>query len=298
MESLRLLRRRWLRSTTETLRRISFVVSTYLYEQFDDLWPRTFHRECITYDLQRAGFGLDNLFFDRFAADNCREELQSIMSIHLNRHMLIPDHSGCYLSDFEIRRKSFAEMLEFCRRNDLSALLVYLFNQWYRYSMWVLWTRSSYDTISLSRTNMLCESHFSYLKRNVLVNNNRPRLDFLFYTLVHRVMIDFSCKLDLRLNGRVLPRWIGEFRKEWREKYRLVSDAELRHTDPNQWTCSCRSFLLSRFFLCVHLIKLTPVDTDLSLVQRSTKYPLISFNCKTLAAAEVRSWRLSKTRIW
>ncbi|OQV12318.1 hypothetical protein BV898_13429 [Hypsibius exemplaris] len=133
--------------------------------------------------------------------------IHAMMNRHFHRHMLIPRDDGTFPTALEIRAESFREIVIYCMEQSLESLLMYMYTKWYCDEMWSLWCRSSAPTIPLARTNMLCESHFKYLKHNPLHHNHRPRLDFLFFILVSDVMNHFVHKLQLRQGKREHPRW-------------------------------------------------------------------------------------------
>ena len=130
-----------------------------------------------------------------------------MMKKHMHLHPLIPyDEEFVFLTAETIWSICFREMIEFCGANNLNALLVYLYNKWYRPNMWSLWSRASHPSIPLGRTNMFCEFHFRFLKHDVLCSH-RPRLDHLVWIIMSKVTAHFQDKLAQRHLDRSPPGW-------------------------------------------------------------------------------------------
>ncbi|CAG8612166.1 4512_t:CDS:2, partial [Scutellospora calospora] len=71
--------------------------------------------------------------------------------------------------------------------------------------------------------------------------------------------------------GRYIVPWRKEFKHEWRKLEKKTSNTkELYSTNLDQWTCTCLSYMKSRFFLCKHLVN------SVGEVQRNGDYPIIA----------------------
>jgi hypothetical protein len=141
---------------------------------------------------------------------------------------------------------------------------------------------------------MIVESLWKHLKHRDLANYNRPRLDLVTHLVIENVLPRVRRRIayirGLRRIGRAkaLASWQMDFRVEWlglgkTDEHRLV-EKELEWlrkpkktkgraerltqieeeknrpkgmyiTDINRWTCSCPSYLISRFLLCKHLVR-------------------------------------------
>jgi hypothetical protein len=107
-------------------------------------------------------------------------------------------------------------MYNFCVENQLSDSWAYLYRRWYTAEMWKLWARSVVDHIPNGKSTMMIESHWRVLKRNHLHYSNRPRLDYLVYTITQKqctdLLFDYEQKVILR---RDFFQWERDFQKEW-----------------------------------------------------------------------------------
>ena len=160
-------------------------------------------------------------------------------------------------------------MYNFCEARDLGDAWVYLYQRWYREPWFKRWARSTRVTIPIGKTAMMIESQWRILKRDVLINNPRPRLDLLVWIIIHEqsrlVLHNFLSKI---VNRAQTLDWELEFVREWDTKSGR-NDPGLTYMDnrpenPNaeqlcrpsldDWTCGWPSFARSRFMLCKHLI--------------------------------------------
>jgi hypothetical protein len=142
---------------------------------------------------------------------------------------------------------------------------------------------------------MIVESLWKNIKHRDLAQFNRPRLDLVTHLVVAnvlpRALRTLSYIRGLRRIGRPQPlaEWQTDFRADWRDMSksdehrrmekelkwlnaptnakgraeRLAEMAEEENrlsgeyaTDVQRWTCSCPSYLISRFLLCKHLVRL------------------------------------------
>ncbi|KAG2214782.1 hypothetical protein INT45_011563 [Circinella minor] len=145
----------------------------------------------------------------------------------------------------------------------------YLYSRWYRDSWWNKWARSTRVPIPIGKTTMMIESQWRILKRDFLINSNRPRLDFLVWIIIQKQLVKVHHNFMLKVVNRAEKlEWELEFVREWHVK--------TGHSDPGSnsrgtraenpdadqlylpslenWTCGCPSFATSRFMLCKHLI--------------------------------------------
>ena len=83
---------------------------------------------------------------------------------------------------------------------------VYLWTNWYRKEIWILWARSVIqERICLFRTTMLSESHWKVIKRDYLPKFFRPRLDLVIYILLTRLIPHQQQQYDKYLCGHEKP---------------------------------------------------------------------------------------------
>lgn len=123
-----------------------------------------------------------------FCPQALRSKIIEILEIHMHWHPLIPNINGYYLSAEEIWREAVYEMYEFCFANNLRNVWAYLWTNWYRKEIWILWARSAIqERICIFRTTMLSESHWKVIKRDYLPKFFRPRLDLVIYILLTRL---------------------------------------------------------------------------------------------------------------
>lgn len=135
----------------------------------------------------------------QFCPPTHRVAILRLFAKHACQHPLLPDRHGRPRSSHDIRRDAVAEIYWHCHRNNLTEVWAYLWNNWYARDRWSLWARSSHPTcISNHRTTMMVEALWRNLKRLVLRNFNRPRLDLALFALVHGSIPPY-----LRLPSRV-----------------------------------------------------------------------------------------------
>ncbi|CAG8554821.1 9739_t:CDS:2, partial [Scutellospora calospora] len=96
---------------------------------------------------------------------------------------------------------------------------------------WVLWARSSTGYINILCSTMAIESHWRIIKHDYLSEYNNARLDLLVHIII-------------RSEDRMIP-----------IKKKIIKPNPQRITNTQQWICSCLDFLLSRFFICKHLVQ-------------------------------------------
>jgi len=150
---------------------------------------------------------------------------------------------------------------------------------------------------------MIVESLWKHLKHRELVHFNRPRLDLVTHIVLEHLLPRLRQTLADVLHhwrkGRAKPlaSWQVDMKAEWvfhskTDEHRLVlKEVEVRkmplknkdravrltlleeeakrengtyHTSLEDWTCSCPSYLISRFLLCKHLVRAANVPLDSS----------------------------------
>lgn len=185
-------------------------------------------------------------------------------------------------------------MYSYCKQYDLSQVWAYMWNCWYSRKQWPLWARSAVPGIPRLKATMISETQWKVIKHNDLAMFNRPRLDLVVHVLINRLLPRMRLTLvnvlgTPRMGRTVSPNdWQNDFRALWLDmsksdeqrnierqlevlrsskkmKGRAERLAELEaeaerlngtyHTDVDRWTCSCPSYLISRFLLCKHLIR-------------------------------------------
>jgi hypothetical protein len=107
--------------------------------------------------------------------------------------------------------------------------------------------------------------HYSWrrVKSDFLTHNHKPRLDYLAWILIKRLMPAYDRLLNERLTytgrHRRLPEWRKAFKREW--KRCAVAPLTVREDNkynplPYRWVCTCPAFVTSRFLVCKHLVQL------------------------------------------
>jgi hypothetical protein len=190
--------------------------------------------------------------------DEFVKELLNVIKKHANMHPLIPLSKDTFLNSTDIYRHCVEEMYRFCHSRNLARLWGYLWTNWYNDKDWKLFARSSYSAaMPLARTTMITESHWRVLKYNYKYNYNRPRLDQLTQILVEQLIPDFQSKLAQYNRNRKFPAWWQNFKKDWNSVATVDIEPGMEdryHVDVNNWVCSCRAYLNSRYLLCKHLV--------------------------------------------
>jgi hypothetical protein len=213
---------------------------------------------------------------------------------HQHPELPLNDADGTHLSANEIHHGAAKDMYDYCREHDLAQVWAYMWNRWYTPNQWPLWARSAHPAIPRIKTTMIVESLWKHLKHRDLANYNRPRLDLVTHLVIENVLprvrrrIAYVCGLRRIGRAKALAGWQTDFRAEWldlgkTDEYRLVEkELEWRRkpkktkgrterlaqideeknrpngtyiTNIDRWTCSCPSYLISRFLLCKHLVR-------------------------------------------
>jgi hypothetical protein len=205
-----------------------------------------------------------------------RDTVLNMFSRHYNMHPLIPDRNGTYRSAETIHRECTSEVYTWCHARNYFRLWAYLFINWYQPGKWELWARSSNaKEIPVLKTTMIVESHWKKIKHEFLHRHNRPRIDMVIWVLTSRAIpqaIDRMDALRSSDNRKTTASWRKAFKNQWKKevKKEVAPDSiQKYHTNPEQWTCACDAFLLSRFLLCKHLIHCCePVNDRVSFFSR------------------------------
>ena len=162
--------------------------------------------------------------------------------------------------------KNLQEIHEFCKDQKLPSIYSYLHANWYTWDRYVLWGRRNSTQIAFTKTTMTIEAHWSVVKRQYLVHNNRPRIDFVLYILEQRLMPKVEADFKLLAQGLKKPKWWGEFTKEWVQASNKALNGSYE-TNTTTWTCSCPAYMRSRFLICKHLINGASCPAYRSLVR-------------------------------
>ena len=214
-----------------------------------------------------------------------KEERKTVIDIfcrHFNLHPLIPDSNGTFKSSEALHRECTAEMYAWCKARGYYRLWAYVYVNWYCPEQWERWARSANPAeIPVLKTTMIVESHWRTLKHDYLHRFNRPRVDLVVWILTSRVIPDAVYRMNAISDGqfRVFKaRWREHFKKQWKKEASKTIDPEKlkkHHTNPANWVCACKSFLLSRFLLCKHIVHCfeTPCPEFFDNVHRQTTHP-------------------------
>jgi SWIM zinc finger len=221
--------------------------------------------------------------------------------LHQHPAIPFNDKDGTYLTAAEIHQGAVKDMYTLCFQHDLSQAWAYLWNRWYTPEQWMLWACSGDEAIPHIKTTMIVESLWKNIKHRDLAMYNRPRLDLVTHLVITnvlpRVMRTLEYVQGQRRVGRAKPLagWQSDLRADWLDmshvdEHRLI-EKELRwlkapaktkgrterlaeiaeeerrphgtyHTSLEQWTCSCPSYLISRFLICKHLVRLANTQLD------------------------------------
>ena len=164
---------------------------------------------------------------------------------HASQHPLLPERHGRPHSCHDICRDAVAEMYWHCERNNLTEVWAYLWINWYSRDRWHLWTLSMHPTcIANHRTTMMVEALWRNLKRLVLRNFNRPRLDLPLFALVRGSIPPYRNTLSQFFQPRSGGRPKGPsnmqepFKKAWR-RLQTITIKRKYITDTDRWACDC-----------------------------------------------------------
>jgi hypothetical protein len=151
----------------------------------------------------------------------------------------------------------------------------YLWSEWYRFDQWCRWGRSAdREYFPVIQTNATVESHWSVLKYKGLKWFNRPRIDHLCATIHEQLIPIFAVGVD-QVRMRLKPAgWYKCMITDWREllhtvrledleddeeeglaEERFNRMDEVHHTNCEDWSCTCVSFIISPYHICKHLVR-------------------------------------------
>ena len=194
-----------------------------------------------------------------------RPSILRLLTKHFCQHPLLPERHGEPRTAELIYSDSVHEAYLYCKNNHLREVWAYLWTSWYAPDKWKLWARSAHPyAIPRKRTTMVVEAMWRNLKRLVLHLHNRPRVDFVTFSLVTQALPLYRHKLSKILNdprkgragslsGEQIP-----IKKAWIDLYHREANG---HYDINvlQWTCSCGNQKYHSYLLCKHLVKKFPL---------------------------------------
>ena len=112
-----------------------------------------------------------------------RTRLLDLITEHFNSHPFFSTSSETVES---LYLKNLKEISDYFEEQGLSNIYKYLLSNWYGWNQYLLWGRRHPTAIAFTRTTMTIEAHWSFVKRQHLVHNNRPRIDFVLYILEQR----------------------------------------------------------------------------------------------------------------
>src|SRR5947199_2979976 len=173
------------------------------------------------------------------------------------------------------------EAYNFCKQHSLPLLWVYLWNEWYSPTRWILWFRAGCDNkISILKTTMFVEAHWKVLKRDFLYKFFCSRLDLVVFIIMEQVIPHQQRKFEqLFLVKREKAEWRKAFKKEWKPLTKRPPNNTYL-TDTTRWICGCPAFFTSRFLICKHLVQQKGI-VDIQFfdqVHRHYKYPFVDIS--------------------
>jgi hypothetical protein len=218
-----------------------------------------------------------------------------VIHLHQHPEIPFDDKNGTYLTADEIYEGAVSDMYHYCVKHGLTQVWAYMWNCWYSPKQWPLWARAASPEIPRLKATMISESQWKVIKHQDLGMFNRPRLDLVTHiiitSLVPCLRVKLANLLGTRRQGRTptLAEWQKDFRHEWdelskpdelrhiqkelewlykpkntkgrAERLTLIQENATRkpgkhHTDTRKWVCSCPAYLISRFLLCKHLVRI------------------------------------------
>lgn len=191
------------------------------------------------------------------------QALMDLITLHFNRHPFFDKHFSMLFA----KEKAKDELHTFFSSGTESTLKDYLLRNWYDDNIFFCWGRRNASLIPLSKTTMMCESHWSLLKRLYLLPYNRPRVDLLLYVLDSKLLSKYTSDYHLLMNGRKKPSWWREFVEEWK-RCATTTIRGIYIVDKDTWTCSCPAYLRSPFLLCKHLVAGADVPVYRDIIRR------------------------------
>ncbi|POG79087.1 hypothetical protein GLOIN_2v1808840 [Rhizophagus irregularis DAOM 181602=DAOM 197198] len=149
-----------------------------------------------------------------FCPKTLQVKILELFTKHFHLHPLIPIGSGEFLSSEDIWKLLTEEMYNFCYENDLKYVWAYMWCNWYKFNLWVLWARAADpEKICIFKTTMLVESHWKHLVKSV---NNIITIEF--FNIVQRQgiypLLGMVPEEQNYFNGTLLNKVAGEKRSE------------------------------------------------------------------------------------
>lgn len=191
------------------------------------------------------------------------KELLELVTLHFNRHPFFDKNFSIVFSE----ERAKEELDTFLSGIHETAVKQYLLKNWYDDNMFYCWGRRRASLIPLSKTTMMCEAHWSVLKRLYLLPYNRPRADLVLHVIDTKVMPKFTSDYQLMMSERKKPSWWRTFVHTWNK----CAETPIRGTyeiDRVNWTCSCPAYLRNPFLLCKHLVQGTDLPAYRDLIRR------------------------------
>ncbi|KAF8871936.1 hypothetical protein CPB84DRAFT_1753800 [Gymnopilus junonius] len=164
-------------------------------------------------------------------------------------HPSIPlnDAEGSFFTADEIHRGAVNDMYHYCFENDLSQVWAYMWNQWYTPKQWSF----ILPRMKLTLASILDKRHIGHMKALA------PWQTEFQQQWMELSLSDEECLVRKELTiqkgkikGKKLKEHLQQIEEEEKHKPREY------HTNIQDWTCSCQSYLISRFLLCKHLVRL------------------------------------------
>ncbi|EXX72007.1 hypothetical protein RirG_073390 [Rhizophagus irregularis DAOM 197198w] len=179
-----------------------------------------------------------------FCLKTLQVKILELFTKYFHLHPLIPIGSGEFLSREDIWKLSTEEMYNFYYENDLKYVWAYMWCNWYKFNLWVLWVRATDpEKICIFKTTMLVESHWKVIKRNYLPRFFRPRLDLVTFIIITCLLSHSEAMYNKYKSGREKVSWRKEFKKCWKNLAKQEFSGKLYYTNTDQWICSCLAFL-------------------------------------------------------
>ncbi|CAB4389485.1 unnamed protein product [Rhizophagus irregularis] len=170
-----------------------------------------------------------------FCPKKLQTEIIELFTKHFYLHPLIPIKHGEFLSSEDIWKLSTKEMYDYCYNNDLKYVWSYMWYNWYKFNLWVLWAQvSDPDEICIFKTTMLVESHWKVIKRNYLLKFFRLRLDLVTFIIITCLIHHNKVLYNKYQNGREKVSWHKDFKKHWKDLVKKEFSGELYYINTDQ----------------------------------------------------------------
>lgn len=184
---------------------------------------------------------------------NGEKELLSLIDLHYFRSSVFIGSSPEHLY-----ARALDEVRSFFATRQNVHLQEYMMTCWYDTANWNLWGRRHDRKVSITRTTMKVEAHWSLLKRLFLMKFNRPRVDLLVHIVGTRLLVKVHNDYDAMKNGLKKPSWWKSFVKTWKKCREASTSVTSYNTRRDLFVCSCPQWQKGLFFLCKHLVQNDP----------------------------------------